>query len=138
MARLDHIILKVNDLDASIEFYTAIMGFENNGQDGPFTVIRAGPEFQMQLAPWGTPGFEHYAFSVTRREFDAIFERVRVSGIDHGPTFDSVGSNTGPGVESGAMGEAPTLYFNDPNKHLIEIRTYQSNSGTQEVDDTDT
>ena len=129
MAELDHIILKVNDLDASIAFYTEVMGFENRGQDGPFTVIRTGPRFQLQLAPWGTPGFEHYAFSVTQREFEGIFERIRGAGIDYGPTFDSVGSNTGPGAESGAMGEAPTLYFNDPNNHLVEIRTYDSANG---------
>ncbi|MEN3329983.1 MAG: hypothetical protein V7638_4790 [Acidobacteriota bacterium] len=29
----------------------------------------------------------------------------------------------GPGVETGARGPAPTLYMNEPNKHLIEIRT---------------
>ncbi len=126
MAKLDHIILKINDLEASVDFYTRIMGFENTGQDGPFTVIRSDPEFQMQLAPWGTPGFEHYAFAVSRAEFDAIFERVRAAGIDYGPTFDSVGSNSGPGVETGARGDAPTLYVNDPNRHLIEIRTYES------------
>ncbi|MEJ2238118.1 MAG: VOC family protein [Gemmatimonadales bacterium] len=128
MAQLDHIILKVNDLGASIEFYTRIMGFQTEGQDGPFTVIRTDPTFQMQLAPWGTPGFEHYAFSVTKSEFEAIFERVKASGMDYGPTFDSVGSNSGPGMESGAMGEAPTLYFNDPNDHLIEIRAYETES----------
>lgn len=126
MADLDHIILKVNDLAASIDFYTRIMGFQNDGEDGPFTVIRTGRQFQMQLAPWGTPGFEHYAFSVTRSEFDAIFDRVKAADIEYGPTFDSVGSNSGPGRETGAMGEAPTLYFNDPNKHLIEIRTYEA------------
>ena len=124
MAALEHIILKVNDLAESIDFYTQIMGFQNDGEDGPFTVIRTGRQFQMQLAPWGTPGFEHYAFSVSRSEFDAIFDRVKAADIEYGPTFDSVGTNSGPGRESGAMGEAPTLYFNDPNKHLIEIRTY--------------
>jgi catechol 2,3-dioxygenase-like lactoylglutathione lyase family enzyme len=126
MAALDHIILKVNDLAESIDFNTQIMGFQNDGEDGPFTVIRTGRQFQMQLAPWGTPGFEHYAFSVSRSEFDAIFDRVKAADIEYGPTFDSVGTNSGPGRESGAMGEAPTLYFNDPNKHLIEIRTYEA------------
>ena len=47
-----------------------------------------------------------------------------IKALDYGPTFDSVGVNTGPGEESGAMGDAPTVYFNDPNEHLIEIRTY--------------
>lgn len=125
MASLDHIILKVNDLKASITFYTEVMGFSLQGADGPFTVLRAGPDFQLQLAPWGTPGFEHYAFCVSKREFEDIFERVKAGGIAFGPTFDTVGLNTSPGEESGARGFAPTLYFNDPNQHLIEIRTYE-------------
>ena len=76
MANLDHIILKVSDLAASVEFYTAIMGFQHVGMDGPFTVIRTSETFQMQLAPWGTEGFEHYAFAVSRSEF----ERFRLFG----------------------------------------------------------
>lgn len=124
MATLDHLILKVNDLDASVRFYTEVLGFSLEGRDGPFTVIKAGPNCQLQLAPWGTPGMEHYAFAVTPAEFDAIFARIKAAGLGYGPTFDAVGSNTGPGSESGARGFGPTLYFNDPNQHLIEIRTY--------------
>jgi catechol 2,3-dioxygenase-like lactoylglutathione lyase family enzyme len=124
MVELDHIILKVNELDKSVAFYTEVMGFENAGMDGPFTVIRTSENFQMQLAPWGTEGFEHYAFAVSRKQFDEIFLRVKKAGIDYGPTFDSVGTNSGPGNESGARGEAPTVYINDPSNHLIEIRTY--------------
>jgi catechol 2,3-dioxygenase-like lactoylglutathione lyase family enzyme len=125
MATLDHIILKVNDLQASVSFYTEVMGFSLEGMDGPFTVIRCGADLQLQLAPWGTPGLEHYAFCVSKREFHDIFERIQSRRIDFGPTFDSVGRNTSPGEESGARGIAPTLYFNDPNKHLLEIRTYE-------------
>lgn len=125
MATLDHLILKVNDLDASVAFYTTVLGFVNEGQDGPFTIIRVNPHFQIQLAPWGTPGSEHYAFAVSGLEFDRIFSRIKAAGIAYGPTFDSVGSNTGPGNETGAQGPAPTVYFNDPNKHLLEIRSYE-------------
>lgn len=124
MATLDHLILKVNDLDASVRFYVDLMGFTHGGRDGPFTVIKAGPGCQLQLAPWGTPGMEHYAFAVSAAEFDAIFQRIRAAGLGYGPTFDAVGSNAGIGNEVGACGPAPTLYFNDPNQHLIEIRTY--------------
>jgi catechol 2,3-dioxygenase-like lactoylglutathione lyase family enzyme len=125
VASLDHIILKVNDLESSVAFYTEVMGFSFEGTDGPFTVLRVGPDFQLQLAPWGTPGLEHYAFSVSKREFKDIFERVKARGIAFGPTFDTVGLNSSPGKETGARGVAPTLYFNDPNQHLIEIRTYE-------------
>ena len=51
MATLDHVILKVNDLQSSIRFYTEVMGFIADGMDGPFTVLRVSPEFQLQLAP---------------------------------------------------------------------------------------
>ena len=122
MAALDQIILKVNDLQASVAFYTQVLGFAHEGTDGPFTVIRAGPDCQLQLAPWGTPGLEHYAFAVSRAECG----RIQAMGIAYGPSFDSVGVNTGPGEESGARGSAPTVYFNDPNRHLLEIRSYES------------
>jgi catechol 2,3-dioxygenase-like lactoylglutathione lyase family enzyme len=123
MATLDHLILKVNDLDASVAFYTTILGFAMQGRDGPFTVVRAGAGCQLQLAPWGTPGFEHYAFAVSRAEFEAILARLREAGIAYGPSFAAVGQNR-VGAEAGARGVAPTLYFNDPNRHLLEIRTY--------------
>lgn len=124
MPTLDHLIMKVNDIESSIAFYTEILGFVAEGIDGPFAVIRVGPDCQIQLAPWGTSGFEHYAFAVSRDDFAKVFDRIKAAGIAYGPTFDSVGTNSGPGEESGARGLAPTLYFNDPNKHLIEIRTY--------------
>lgn len=125
MATIDHIILKVNDLAASVKFYTEVLGFVSEGMDGPFTILRVGPDCQLQLAPYGTPGFEHYAFAVSNAEFDEIFARIKETGIAFGPTYDSVGANTTAGEETGARGLAPTLYVNDPNKHLIEIRTYE-------------
>ena len=126
MASLDHLILKVNDLDTSVAFYTQVLGFTLEGTDGPFTLVRAGPNFQLQLAPWGTPGLEHYAFAVSHAEFEEIFGRIKAMGIAYGPTFSSVGANTGPGRESGAQGAALTIYFNDPNLHLLEIRSYEA------------
>ena len=125
MANLDHIIVRVNDLQASLDFYTGVMGFWNEGTDGPFAVIRVNRDFQILLFTCGALGSEHYAFAVSRAEFDAILSRIKATGIEYGPTFDSIGSNTGPGEESGAHGFAPTLYFNDPNKHLLEIRIYE-------------
>jgi catechol 2,3-dioxygenase-like lactoylglutathione lyase family enzyme len=125
MATLDHIILKVNDLEASVAFYTQVLGFSAEGTVGPFTILRAGPDFQIQITQWSTPGLEHYAFAVSKAEFEDIFKRIKAADIAYGPTFESVGVNAGPGEESGARGLAPTLYFNDPNKHLLEIRTYE-------------
>jgi catechol 2,3-dioxygenase-like lactoylglutathione lyase family enzyme len=124
MAAIDHLILNVNDVPASVDFYVNVLGFAFDGEDGPFTVIRVNEGFTLQLAPWGTGGNEHLAFALSREDFDRAFARMKEKGIPYGDSFHSVGNNLGPGVESGAKGAAPTVYMNDPNNHLIEIRTY--------------
>jgi len=125
MVNIDHLILNVNDIAASVDFYVNILGFEHEGEDGPFTVIRVNETFTLQLAPWGTKGNEHYAFALSHEEFDRVFTAIKEKGIPYGDSFHNVGSNEGPGNETGARGFAPTIYMNDPSKHLIEIRTYE-------------
>ena len=124
MATIDHLILNVNDIADSIEFYVNVLGFRLEGQDGPFTVIRVSDDFTLQVAPWGTKGNEHYAFAMSRQDFDNAFERIKQKGIPYGDSYHKVGSNSGPGNETGARGPGPTVYLNDPSNHLIEIRTY--------------
>jgi catechol 2,3-dioxygenase-like lactoylglutathione lyase family enzyme len=125
MAVIDHVILKVNDAKASAAFYVDVLGFEDAGPDGPFTVIRVGDGCQLQLAPWGTSGGDHLAFALAPDEFQRVFARIKERGIPYGDSFHRVGNNEGPGREIGARGLGPTVYFFDPNKHLLEIRTYE-------------
>ena len=122
---LDHLILAVNDLDASVQFFTDVLGLGYEGTSDPFTVIRVGPGLTLQLAPWGTTGGQHLAFAMPRDEFDATFTRIRAAGIPYGDSFHDVGNMRGPGREDGARGPAASLYVFDPNQHLIEIRHYE-------------
>lgn len=124
MIQIDHLILNVNDVGSSVDFYVNVLGFKLEGQDGPFTVIRVNDDFTLQLAPWGTAGNEHLAFALSREEFERVFAILKERAIPYGDSFHSVGNNLGPGNESGARGSGPTVYVNDPNNHLIEIRTY--------------
>jgi catechol 2,3-dioxygenase-like lactoylglutathione lyase family enzyme len=121
---LDHLILRVSDLPASIEFYTRILGMTHEGERPPFAVIRVGPDLTLQLAPWGSDGGEHLAFAMTRAEFDAAFARVRAADIAYGDSFHTVGNGKGPGDEDGSRGAGKALYLFDPSQHLIEIRYY--------------
>jgi len=57
-------------------------------------------------------------------EFENVFKRLREAGIAYGDAFDRVGNMKGPGEESGARGIGKAVYFFDPNRHLIEIRSY--------------
>lgn len=122
--QLDHIILMVNDRDASVEFYTRILGLDQEEDREPFSIVRVTPEFTLQLAPWGTAGGEHLAFAMSRAEFNAIFARLRAASVPYGDSFHTVGNLRGPGDEFGARGSGSSLYFFDPNQHLIEIRHY--------------
>ena len=122
MAGLDHLILAVTDLPASVDFYTRVLGFEHGGERAPFTVIRVSPSFTIQLAPWGTSGGQHLAFALSEAEFDAAFARIRAGGLRYGDSFHAVGNQQGPGEEVGSTGAAPSVYCFDPDEHLIEIR----------------
>ena len=122
---LDHLILRVNDAAESLRFYTNVLGLGNEGEQGPFSVLRVTPDFTIQLAPWGTEGGEHLAFALLRVDFEELFRKIRDAGIEFGDSFHSVGNMQGPGVETGARGSGASLYFFDPNKHLIEIRHYE-------------
>jgi hypothetical protein len=77
------------------------------------------------LAPFGAKVSQHLAFALSRKDFDKTVALVKANSIPHGSSWDNVGSNTGPGVEDGARGSAPTFYMFDPSKNLIEIRTYE-------------
>jgi catechol 2,3-dioxygenase-like lactoylglutathione lyase family enzyme len=121
---LDHLIIRVNDMDASVRFYTEVLGLRSEGSEGPFGVLRVNPELTLQLAAWSTEGNEHFAFAMGKAEFEAVFKRVREAGIAYGDAFDRVGNMKGPGQESGARGVGKAVYFFDPNRHLIEIRSY--------------
>jgi catechol 2,3-dioxygenase-like lactoylglutathione lyase family enzyme len=121
---LDHLILKVNDAAESVRFYVDVLGLTLEGEREPFTVVRVTPEFTIQLAPWGTQGGEHLAFSLPRADFDGVFARIQEAKIAFGDSFDAVGNMKGPGSAVGARGAGASLYFFDPNEHLIEIRHY--------------
>jgi len=126
--QLDHLILAVNDRQKSIEFYTQVLGMTCEGQrEGtPFSVIRVTPEMVLQLAPFGTKGGEHLAFSVTRAEFDRAMARIRERGVEYGDSFDTVGNMRGPGDSGGAKGPGKSIYLFDPSRHLIEFICYDA------------
>ena len=125
MPVLDHLILSVNDRKQSVRFYTEVLGFEDEGERGPFSHVRAGVDCLILLAPFGTEGNEHLAFALSKAEFDTTFERIRKAGLEYGDTFDQATNMKGPGKADGAHGDTQSLYLLDPNRHLIELLYYE-------------
>ena len=42
---IDHLIMKVNDLDTSVQFYIEVMGVDSEGMYDPVAVIRVSKDF---------------------------------------------------------------------------------------------
>ena len=124
-AELDHLILPVNDAAESVAFFTSVLGFGDDGEQPPFSVVRVSPTFTLQLAPCGTEGNVHLAFAMPRVEFDAALARVRAAGLPFGDSFHDADNGRGPGDEPGAQGPGKAVYLLDPNRHLIELRYYE-------------
>ncbi len=122
---LDHTIVEVKDIDASILFYRDIMGFEHRkGQHEIFEVMRINHDLGFDLIAAETVESLHFAFCMDQSTFDAIWERVKKAGIIYGDSFTRTDNMQGPGKEPGTRGMADAVYFYDPSGHLLEIRHY--------------
>ena len=121
---LDHTIVPVRDREKSVEFYTRIFGFEDLGEAGPFLAVRVNETFNLDFAVSDDFRNIHYAFAMEAAEFEAAFARIRESGISYGDSPFARDNMQGPGMTLGAKGDGKAVYFDDPDGHVLEIKTY--------------
>ncbi len=87
-------------------------------------MILVNDHLGLDLAEADECSSRHFAFVFDPAEFDAVFRRIRQSGIPFG---DGPGRSTnmqGPGRSTGTKGGTYSVYFADPSGHLLEILTY--------------
>ena len=121
--RLDHLVLTVADLDASIEFYQTVLGMGKvvfgEGRvaltfgNQKINLHETGKEFEPK-AQRVQAGSADLCFIVDTPLSEAIehLERCDVAVID------------GPVARTGATGKIVSVYFRDPDGNLIEISNY--------------
>ena len=119
--RLDHLVLTVEDIDATIAFYTAL-GLRHESLEGRHA-LHFGRQ-KINLHPRGrelepkaahpTPGSGDLCFIAT----DAI-EAVaaHLAGV-------GVAIEEGPVRRTGALGPMRSAYMRDPDRNLVEIAVY--------------
>ena len=71
-----------------------------------------------------TSGSIHYTFAMELEEFQAAFARIREAGIAYGDGPFARDNMQGPGMTIGARGNGKAVYFDDPDGHVLEIKTY--------------
>ena len=121
--RLDHLVLTVADIDATVEFYTRVLGMKAVTFGAGRTALafgrskinlhQAGHEFEPK-AHRPTPGSADLCLIAA-----GPLEQVIADLTAHGVPIEE-----GPVERTGATGPIRSVYFRDPDLNLIEVSTY--------------
>lgn len=124
MTDLDHLILRVRNPAESVRFYEEVLAFKYEGKAEPFEILRVNEGLTLDLMEQAPQDPSHLAFCIERTAFEAVHRRLKQLNIPFGnEPFDRSGGAAAPSL--GARGLADALYFYDPDRHNIEIRTYE-------------
>lgn len=122
--RLNHTIVAARDKEASARFLTGILGLPAPTLLGPFAVVQVGDTSLDFIDDDGEIASRHFAFLVSELEFDEIFARIRER---HLPYWADPGRKQCDQVNGWDDGRG--VYFDDPDRHLLEIITRPYGSG---------
>jgi catechol 2,3-dioxygenase-like lactoylglutathione lyase family enzyme len=121
--RLDHLVLTVVSLEATVDFYTLALGMRVRAFDGGRLALRFGDQ-QINLHEVGhereprarvaRPGTGDLCF-VVEGELDAWLAHLEELGV---PVVE------GPVRRTGALGPMTSVYVRDPDGNLVEISSY--------------
>ena len=125
LSHLDHIVLRVNDPQQMVQFYTAVLGTTVERElDIGLIQLRAGSAL-IDLVPvdselggrGGAPdpqarNLDHFCFRVEPFDTEAIAAHLRAHDIDV-PQL---------ATRYGADGFGPSLYISDPEGNVIELK----------------
>lgn len=119
--RIDHVVLRVRNLEAMVEFYERALGFKavRRLERLKLVQMRAGASMLDLIdKERGGPetdkygNMDHLCFRVEPFDRDAIAARLSPLGITLGETVERFG----------AEGTGPSVYFDDPEGNQIELK----------------
>jgi catechol 2,3-dioxygenase-like lactoylglutathione lyase family enzyme len=131
MARLDHVGVRVTDLDRAIAFYRDMFGFEMldrrmlaSGAPVEAAMMKVGGESVLfllsnpEFVPF-TPSVEgrpdHFCLTFEPDEFEAVMKRLEAAG-----EFKRLDCALTP--RTGATGRTASRYVLDPDNNQIEVK----------------
>lgn len=125
IASLDHLVLTVADIEATLAFYGDVLGMQPVSFAGgrhalafgtqKINLHQKGHEFEPK-AQHPIPGSADLCF-VAAIGLDQVQARLRAKGV---------AIVEGPVARTGAMGPILSIYIRDPDHNLIEISTYSA------------
>lgn len=124
--RIDHIVLTVGDVDASVAFYQRVLGMQPVTFGNGRRALCFGQQ-KINLHPANAPLEPHAdrpvpgsadLCLVTDTPTDAVVAELAQAGV----TVEE-----GPVPRTGALGPIISVYFRDPDGNLIEVSRYIDN-----------
>ena len=124
IARLDHLVLTVRDIEATCAFYKGVLGMERRGFGEGRIALHYGQQ-KINLHPHPTPidlvaeqplpGSADLCF-VTDQSIEDVIAHLEACGV---------AVEWGPGERTGAEGPITSVYCRDPDNNLIEVASYR-------------
>ncbi len=127
LREIDHLVLRVVDLEAMLAFYCGALGcsVERRQDELGLVQLRAGRSLldlvpldgKLGRAGGAAPGKEgrnldHYCFRVDPFDEAAIRRHLAAHGVQAGPTE----------MRFGAEGRGPSIYVTDPEGNVVELK----------------
>jgi catechol 2,3-dioxygenase-like lactoylglutathione lyase family enzyme len=130
VVEMDHIVLRVKDVERAIEFYTQVLGLEPYRVEEyragkvPFPCARVNNDTIIDLFPTpdqepvgdGPRNLDHYCLVIEPTDMVELAELLRSRGVDV--------TSDGPAQRSGARGTGSSIYITDWEGNRIELRHY--------------
>ncbi|MGW6915502.1 VOC family protein [Kitasatospora sp. NPDC054939] len=122
----DHLVLNVEDVERSLEFYLGLLGLapvrvdEWRAGTVGFPSVRVNEETIIDLAsgPRNGSNVDHICLTVEPVDWQEVVDSGVFTVLD------------GPGPRFGARGRATSLYVQDPDGNTVELRWYPQDAGS--------
>jgi len=124
---LDHLVLTVNSIDTTCEFYATILGMDVVTFGNDRKSLRFGSQ-KINLHESGRE-FEPKAHRPTSGSADlCLITSVPIMDVIEHLRQQNVEIIEGPVKRAGAAGAIESVYIRDPDLNLLEISNYSSNN----------
>ena len=129
ITELDHIGLRVKDVQASLRFYSDLLGLKNErvdewrkGEIG-FPSVRLNSDTLIDFF-LSEEIVEDTNKEVNQDHFCLVIEPTDMENLKTKLEGLGVRIHSGPGKRWGAHGDAISLYIYDPDQNVVELRYY--------------
>ncbi len=118
--RIDHLVLTVRDLQASIRFYTQVLGMTHEVFGADRHALKFGLQ-KINLHPESAPIQPHAATPCPGSADLCFITKTPLEQVIQSLKSNAIMIESGPVSRTGAQGPILSVYFRDPDGNLLEV-----------------